>query len=132
MKKAFGLLLLVFIAAALFGCKDDEESPQPDPIFGDWEAASDVGGETSELEIGENYEGEGTIFFYMDSTLYYADFDFSVEAKGGGEYEFDMECDGDCSDLDFTMDCEINEAGDELDCEGDGGWESYEFEWEKK
>jgi len=41
-----------------------------------------------------------------------------------------MECDG-CGELDFTMDCEVNEDETELECEGSDDWSNYEFEWDR-
>ena len=43
----------------------------------------------------------------------------------------DMECQGNCSEADFTMECDLNSDGDELDCKGDGIWSDYTLEWDK-
>ncbi|MDP7110407.1 MAG: hypothetical protein QGH45_00515 [Myxococcota bacterium] len=104
------------------------------PIEGDWESAEKIGGERNTLEIDPDNRGEATIYFYMGSDLYYDDFDVEVtEAISENQrrsFVLEMEADS-TSELDFEMECDMNDAKDELECEGDDLFESYEFEWER-
>jgi hypothetical protein len=45
-------------------------------------------------------------------------------------FVLEMEADS-TSELDFEMECDMNDDGDELECEGDDLFENYEFEWER-
>lgn len=120
------LLATSFVLAtvALGAC----DSPEPNPIIGSWVSADRVAGEYNELEIDSDLEGEATIHFYFADEAYFADFDVVAEPQGGGEYELEFECQGGCGELDFDAECELR--NDELECEGDNGWEDYEFKWE--
>ncbi len=59
------------------------------------------------------------------------------QETGDNRLELDMTCthstlyEWSCSEDDFTMECRINDDEDELDCEGNGLWDGYEFEWER-
>jgi hypothetical protein len=100
-------------------------------IAGDWESKDTVAGEHNELVVEENGTGEATLYFYIDGEPYKADFDVDWEERDNGDIDFDFACEGGCSNLDFTMECELNEDSDEMECKGDNGWENYEFEWER-
>lgn len=100
-------------------------------LEGDWESTDTVGGERNELAVDDNGRGEAVLFFYFDGDLYKGEFDVKWEEKDNGDIEFELDCDGP-SELDFTMDCEVNDDEDELECTGDGGWRDYEFEWERR
>ncbi|MCR9160839.1 MAG: hypothetical protein ACE37F_03605 [Nannocystaceae bacterium] len=105
-----------------------DTSDPPDPIIGSWESKERVGAEYNELEIGDDLEGEATIYFFVGDAGYFADFDVVADPEGGGDYELEFDCIGGCNDLSFKAECELD--GDELECEARGDWESYEFEWE--
>ncbi len=119
------LLACATMVAAL-GC--DSEPPAPDPIIGAWESAERIGSDLNEMEIEADLDGEATLYFFIGNDSYFADFDVVAEPEGNGDYELDFECQGGCDELDFTAECELD--GDELECEGDGRWEEYEFVWE--
>lgn len=122
----FTRFLVCAAMVTTIGCVS--EAAPPDPIIGAWESAERIGSDLNEMEIDADLEGEATVYFYIGGDSYFADFDVVAEPEGNGDYELDFECEGDCGELDFTADCELD--GDELECEGDGPWEEYEFVWE--
>lgn len=114
---------LLASVVALVGCTD--------PIVGDWEG--DGGGVSldNELSLYDDGTGEATIYYSFegDSSVYHTEFEISWRAAASGDYELEMECDGTCADENFTMECEMNDAEDKMDCEGDKIWSEYSFEW---
>lgn len=118
----------VLALSCLSGCQEDE--PAPDPMIGAWQSRDSVAGQRNALEVRPDLRGEATIWFYYAEELYYADFDVRVSViEKGARYELEMECDG-CADFDFDMECDMV-YDDRLECDGDGPWESYAFEWER-
>jgi hypothetical protein len=119
-------LTLLTLGLAAAGCGED-------PIIGQWASPEPAGTnrEHNTMEVDEDLRGTGRVYFSIDGQPYYADFDLEAEAVDDG-YEIEWSCDGDCGDLDFTMECELSgDDDDELDCTGDGLWRDFEFEWEK-
>jgi hypothetical protein len=116
--------------AALAGCTSVEDGP--DPIVSSWESAEPVGGFYNSLEIEDDLSGDATIYFYAsDGYLYYLEFDVEAEIDEAGRYTLELECNGDCGDYDFEMECDMSSLGDEMDCDGDGIWSQYAFEWKQ-
>lgn len=115
-------ILLAGVAGLLVGCA----SPA---IIGDWEGQDDVAGRKNELELEEDGKGEATVYFFFGDDLFEADYDVEWADEGDGEFELDLECEGDCSSFDFKMDCEMNADQDEMDCDGDERFSDYVFEW---
>lgn len=114
------------LLAGLAGCAPP---PEPlDPLMGAWTSTMRIADEYNELELDESLEGDATLHFYFDGAAYYGDFDVTGERLAQGSYELAFDCSG-CSDFDFDASCDL--YGDRLDCEGDGLWEDYEFEWER-
>ena len=121
-------LVLAALALSLplvSGCEDD-----PDPIIGRWESTDPIGNSENTLEIDSDMRGESRIYFYQGDGYYYADFDVDVRViEKGARYELDLSCEGNCGELDFEMECDLI-TDDRLECEGDGTWSTYDFEWE--
>jgi hypothetical protein len=117
MYRLFVMLAAVAFVALAVGC--------PEPVVGDWIAIDDIGGEYNEMELQDDLEGSATIYFYYDYDLYYTDFDVTAEKVENGVYEIEYDADG--SDLDLTVECELNRDKDELECKHNKGdlWESY-------
>lgn len=107
----------------LSGCGED--------LVGKWEGQGGTLQDQNEMEIEDDGKGDATIYFSSGGSNYKTDFDIDWEEGGGDdEYDIEMDCRAD-STLDFKMECDINDDGDELECKGDGGWSDYEFEWKK-
>ncbi len=101
-----------------------------DAIIGDWEAKDSFSSsERNDMTIDDDDTGKATIFFSYGGDNYKADFDIEWESLGDDEYDLEMECDGNCSELDFTMECDLKD--EDMDCKGEDMWENYDFEWEK-
>ncbi|MCH9681800.1 MAG: hypothetical protein K0V04_10235 [Deltaproteobacteria bacterium] len=121
------IVRLVCVAAALMAVACDTADPI-EPIVGAWESTERIGSDHNEMQIDADLDGEATIYFFFDGEWFFADFDVTAEPEGGGDYALEFDCDGGCSELDFTAECELD-RGDLL-CKADGLWEDYEFEWE--
>ena len=126
-------LVLGWVSLAVLGCDAAYK-----PAVGQWISQQAINGEYNEMDVDRDYGGDATLYFYItgDDTFYYQDFILELtEAdiiNGEHKMKFDMECDGSCSDWDFEMTCELSRDQDELECEGDGNWETYEmFDWER-
>jgi len=120
--------LPMLAALALGACAQEDDGP--DPLIGSWESRDSVAGERNELQIDPDLRGDATIWFFFEGDLYYADFDVSARVlEEGSRYELEMQCEG-CSDFDFDMDCDLV-YDDRLECDGDGPWADYVFEWER-
>jgi hypothetical protein len=115
------LLAMLALSGA---CAPPEEL---DPLVGSWTSTMRIADEYNEMALDADLVGDATIYFYFDGDAYYADFDVTAERRGQDLYQLDLECQGDCSDLDFAAWCDL--LGRALVCEGNGGWEDYEFEW---
>ena len=113
---------LIITAIATSACTDD--------VVGSWEAKERIGTDRSEMTVTDDGTGEATIYFYYGEQRYFADFDIEWEADSD-DYRLDMECDGDCSALDFEMRCELTDDATTLDCNGSDAFDDYEFEWDK-
>lgn len=124
MLRAALVTALMLFAQVFVGC------PMEEPIMGDWISESDISGNHNELEVDDFLQGEGTLFGVSNDTLYEFTYEFTVTITGDSLYELEMEADED-SALDFTMDCEMDAAHDDMDCSGDELWSDYAFEWEK-
>ncbi len=101
---------LLLGVCGLVGCAD--------PIIGEWEAR-DNGCGRNKFEVDDELKGDGSLYLLgAFGECLKCDFDLTVESKGGGDYNAEVEfdtcaCNGDSS---FDADCELNDAGDELTC----------------
>ena len=123
------ILFAVLTTLALAACPNSDS--EPDPIAGDWRSSESIGGNRNTLEIDDDLAGTAKVFFAIEGDLFFANFDVVVSPERDGEYTVDMECDGACGELDFEMECEITSSGSRLECEGDGLWGGYPFEWKR-
>lgn len=128
-----GWLLLGCMLLGALGCDAAYK-----PAVGDWISQQSIDGGYNEMDVHRDYTGDAKIFFYVagDETFYFADFEIELTeaeiVRNDHKMRFDMECDGSCGDFDFTMNCELSIDEEELECEGDGLWETYElFDWER-
>jgi hypothetical protein len=118
-----GLVGLLMVA----GCPATESE---EPVVGDWRSRELVGGQHNVLTLEDDLRGDAVIYFYIEGSLYYAEFEVEVRDHSGDRYELDFECDGNCSNLSFTMDCTLR--GEDMDCEGSDLFSEYDFEWERE
>lgn len=145
------LALAAGCGAALEGALDPMLGVE-DPVVGEWRSRDKVGGERNSLELFEDESellGGMTVYAYMDVDGYtlLAEFEFEVEAKQLREedYRFDIACQklcfpqldiecftGDLSKFDDELACELDGKNDEMECDGDDGWSSYAFKWERR
>ncbi len=123
--------LLTFCAAMLSGCIGLTGCAQP-AIIGDWESSEQLGGQRDELELEEDERGAALIWVTSEGRLIAIEYDVEWREDGTDRYEVDLECDGDCASLDFTMDCEMRGDDDEMKCDADGIFNNFEFEWERR
>ena len=101
------------------------------PAQGDWVSVDRVASERNELSLDDDDKGDARIYYYYDDQAYYADFDVEWEDQGDS-IVIDLECDGDCGSLDFELECELSgDDDDEMDCDGDGVFAEYRFEWKR-
>jgi len=143
-----GLIALTGIAflVVLSACQPEDE--EPEPIIGDWQSTEELEcngygsySDRNKLEIDDDLEGEATIYAAHwnsdedDVECSVIEYEVEVEVdKKGKEYTLKLECDEendsmyDCSDLDFELECELDD--DEMECDGDELFGDYEFEWE--
>ncbi len=77
----------------------------------------------------EGGRGSATVFAYADGELYEIEFDLDWRDTGSNRYELEMECDGNCRSLDFTMECDLSD--DDMKCSGDEAWSDFDFKWER-
>jgi len=128
MKTASLLLASIVSAAALGAC--GTTGGGVDPIANRWESRDPVGGFYNSLELDEDLTGDATVYYYAsDGYLYYNTFRVEAEQRAEGFYELRMDCEGGCSDLSFRMECDMNNAADDMSCSGDGVWSQYAFDW---
>jgi hypothetical protein len=128
-----GWILLGWMLISALGCDSAYQ-----PAVGQWVSQQLINGEYNEMDVDRDFAGDATIYFFVtgDDTFYWADFELELtEAEIVNQVHkmrFEMDCDGSCSDFDFTMTCELSRDEEELECEGDGAWETYElFDWER-
>jgi hypothetical protein len=121
MKKHF-FTTLALAALSLAGCAS--------PAIGDWRSSDTVANEHNEMKLEDDLSGEATVYFYLDDEPYFADYDVTWEDEGD-TIAVDLECKGDCASFDFKMDCELNDDEDEMECDGDGAFRDYVFEWKR-
>jgi len=127
-------------ALALAGCGEEA-------VLGEWESTERIGDKRHSLDLSEDGEGAAKIRFYFTddgySILVVAQMDVRWEDRGEGRYILDLECDkvklpelgestSDCAELDFEMECDLyGDAEDELECDGEGVFEDFDFEWRR-
>jgi hypothetical protein len=141
MKKFLGLCA---VALTLTACAAD-------PVVGDWEDEDNSSGYQDELVVFDGGTGERTLEIRDSSegvsVIIEIKWDIEWEESGDGEYDAEIDCDdatvringelygSGCSevssllemDLDDETECQVNDAGDEMDCEMEGGLEvTYE------
>ncbi|RLB59868.1 MAG: hypothetical protein DRI90_14895 [Deltaproteobacteria bacterium] len=130
-----GAAAVVAAVASLNSCTVVNEYQDP-PIVGDWKPKPETRHRDNKMSIDLEGDGDGTIMFTLsgDDTLHEGDFDIEWDYHSEDEYDIDWECKsstaGPCGGLDFTIRCDINSDGDELDCVERGDlWDVPEFEW---
>jgi len=134
MRNITGIVIAVGLLVGLSGCQAGMMT-----AVGDWISTDHIEGNYNTLDVGRDYTGDATLYFYLtgDETLYYQDFDLAVadSVVQGNDHLllFELRCDGSsCSDLDFQLECEVSRDEDELSCEGEKVWETYEnFDFER-
>ena len=127
-REKWAFFAVVLLGVVIVAC---DEEKKDDPIIGGWAADEETGGETTEMEVRSDLEGDAKIWGFYDGDLLYFNYDLSVENNGNGEYKFELDSLDD-SAFDFNMDCEINSDGDELDCEGEEIWQNFSWTFEKE
>lgn len=146
--KFFGILgLALMLSVGISSCNDGAN--ETDPIVDNWISTDDIDGMDSELSFDSDGRGEALIYAFLtvetdEGTLpLLIEFEYELEWENSRNKEYDIELentglcivaldecfDGD-SEYDFEMECELNSRHDELECEGDNGWEGYEFIFE--
>lgn len=104
----------------------------PSPAVGDWESKDRIQGERNELELEEAGRGQATLYFFFGEGFYEADFDVDWEEESNGELTLDLTCDGNCSELDFRMECTLAGDEEEMECDAEEPFRTYDFEWVKR
>ncbi len=129
--RSLKLFLVTALLVSTSGCADD-------PVLGQWRSTEKLAnGERNELWFYKDQSGEATLYATAEGqpeSWAKVDFKLDWEDKGDSSFELDMECDESfCNGDDFTMECEGFEERSgslKLDCEGDGKWTDYIFNWE--
>lgn len=124
MKSAMSFWLIGALLTAGVGCSE--------PLVGEWKGDGDGASRENEMTIFEDGTGEAELYYYGGedgSTLFSLDFDIKWTALDSGRYDLEFECEGNCSDVDFTMDCTMYEEAETMSCDGDKLWADYDFEW---
>lgn len=101
----------------------------PAPVVGDWESKDRIQGERNALELDDDGRGQATLYFFFGENFYEADFDVDWEEESNGDVTLDLACDGNCGELDFRMECALSSDEEEMDCDGEEPFRTYEFEW---
>jgi hypothetical protein len=135
------------LGVALAACGGTEPV---DPIEGEWESKDKVAGKRNQLMLLNTtgaLSGEATVYAYLTIEGYQvkAEFRFDADAsmRREGRYRVDLRASKLCfpelskcfttdlGDYDTELDCRLDSLGDELECDGDGAFASYEFTWRK-
>ena len=100
-----------------------------DPVLvGKWKSPDPfVAGDSStknKMKAELDGDGKATLFFSDGSGNYSADYDLKWEQTDEKEYLIEYDCDSTsfpngCNGLSFDMDCEADNAGDDLECKCD-------------
>ncbi|MBW2454986.1 MAG: hypothetical protein JRI68_10765 [Deltaproteobacteria bacterium] len=118
--------------ASLWGCTFINEYEDP-PIVGDWKRDIPNVESGDKMSIDVDGRGDGVLFFTVGGgpDVLEGDFDIKWTYRSNDEFELDWECDSDaCGGLDFTLRCDINSGGDELECvDRSEVWTPAEFDW---
>jgi hypothetical protein len=125
MIKPVSILAVLAAAVPLAGCPADDA----EPIVGEWEGSNSVSGQRNTLEIFDDLEGDARVWFYFQDRFGYADFKVRVDPRRERVYDLRFDCRGDCAIFDIEMECEVGRNGDRMECEADGLWSNYQFEW---
>ncbi len=105
-----------------------------DPLVGKWESKDDSDVDLDIEEVDGGYRGDGHInaCVEIEGEYYCAicPIEFEAEESGDNEWEVSGEFTGECAELGSFdgIECELNDAGDELECRlpGNGGTIEYE------
>jgi hypothetical protein len=111
-----GTTIAAIICGACFlvGCGD--------PIVGEWELDSGSTATQEDWTIEGDETGEFEATYNISGTDVDVDGDIEWSNEGDGEYEVELKCKSisaglSCSQVSTSkLDCEINDAGDELEC----------------
>lgn len=112
------------------------------PVEGKWRSDKELPNQQrNSMTVEGDLTGKATIYATpaYDLNLWSKfKFEFEGEEKDDGyRWDFDMECTSEqCNGDDFEMECKVfsgddNGGLDKLNCNGDGRWESYPFDWER-
>jgi len=101
----------------------------PSPAVGDWESKDRIQSDRNELELEEDGRGQSTLYFFYGEDFYEVDFDVDWEEESNGDLTLEYTCDGNCSELDFGMDCTLSSDEEEMECDAEEPFRGYEFEW---
>jgi hypothetical protein len=120
--------LRVLVVAGMFGL-----AGCGDPLSGEWEAKDDGDVDLDIRASDDGWEGDGHIPVCYEAEgetyCFLCPIDFEVTESGDRSYDVEGEFTGDCGELGKFEDveCELNDEGDELDCDLPGGG-SIEYE----
>jgi len=111
----------------LGGCAMDRD------LTGDWASVAELEGYSDVMEIDDDGTGTATIYLYYDGQLAYIEYALEVTSStmDGTTPVYEIEFENPESEYNFSLECESNEAKDELGCDASGFWSDYEFEWVK-
>ena len=104
--------------ASLCGCTFINAYDDP-LIVGDWKREVPNIESGDEMSIEVDGSGDGKLFFIVsgEPTVREGGFDIEWKYRSPDEFTLDWECaDNTCGGLDFTLRCDINSGGDELEC----------------
>jgi hypothetical protein len=126
---------IVTALVALTGCTVINEYQDP-PIVGDWKGKPDTVYVNDKMSLDLDGDGKGTIMHTVagGTDVHESHFDIDWEYHSTDEYDIEWDCKdstaGSCGGLDFTLRCDINGDGDELDCEDRSNvWTVPEVDW---
>jgi hypothetical protein len=118
--------------ATLCGCSVINAYEDP-LIVGDWKRDLPSGDSDDEMSIEVDGKGDGTLFFTVSGStdVIEGEFDIDWKHRKPDQFTLDWECSNSaCVGLDFTLRCDINTKGDELECEDRSDvWLTPEFDW---
>ena len=112
------------------------------PVVGSWRSDNKLpNGLRNEMTVDKDLLGTATIYATPEGqTSTWSTFQFDAEgteASDGASWKFKMTCQGtSCVNDNFKMNnCQVIDEGTsdpvKMNCEGDGNWVKYPFDWEQ-
>jgi len=129
MKNPIWMSCAIVVAALSSGCAG--------AIEGEWESDERVSGKRSELLLDADGAGEAKLYWNSNAGVQNDKFEIEwKESSREGRFDLEMDCkkstvENGCNNSDFTMECTLDDDGEEMDCEGDGVWKNVEWTFEK-